>query len=76
MTERKVAFGQLFEEVVESGRVAKQWGQERELDMVQQQLYEEFAAQIVCDVIARNEQEGEYDDMSAYFSNSLYSGDT
>ncbi|MBQ8198984.1 MAG: hypothetical protein IJZ76_06125 [Lachnospiraceae bacterium] len=71
MTKREMTFGKVFEEVMESNRVAEQWGEERELSAQEQQLFEGFAAQIVSDVVARNAKDGEYDDMSAYFSNSL-----
>ncbi len=71
MTKKEVTFGQVFDEVMISNRVAEQWGEERELSKQEQQLWKGFAAQIVSDVVARNAQGGEYDDMSAYFSNSL-----
>jgi len=71
MTKKKVTFGKVFDEVMASNRVAEKWGEERELSAQEQQLWEGFTAQIVSDVVARNAQGGEYDDMSAYFSNSL-----
>ena len=71
MTKKEVTFGKVFDEVMASNRVAEQWGEERELSKQEQQLWKGFAAQIVSDVVARNAQGGEYDDMSAYFSNSL-----
>ncbi len=71
MTKREVTFGKLFDEVMKSNRVAEQWGEERELSAEEQKLFEEFAAQIVSDVVGRNAKDGEYDDMAAYFSNSL-----
>lgn len=71
MTKREAAFGEVFEEVIASNRTAKQWGEERTLSEQEQKLYEGFAAQIVSDVALRNAKDGDYDDMSAYFSNSL-----
>ena len=70
-SERNVTFGQIFNEVTESGQVAKKWGEERKLSEQEKKLLEGFSAQIVSDVVRRNAQDGEYDDMSAYFSNSL-----
>ena len=71
MTKREMAFGKVFDEVMTSNRVAEKWGEARDLSAKEQQLWEGFTAQIVSDVVARNAQGGEYDDMSAYFSNSL-----
>lgn len=71
MTKRKVSFGQVFDEVMTSNRVAEKWGEERELSAQEQQLWKGFTAQIVSDVVSRNAKDEEYDDMSAYFSNNL-----
>ncbi len=71
MTKKEVTFGKVFDEVMKSKRVAEKWGEERTLSEQEQQLFESFTAQIISDVVSRNAQGGEYDDMSAYFSNSL-----
>jgi len=71
MKKKKVSFGKVFDEVMESNRVAEYWGKDRILNDREQNLFKGFVAQIVSDVVRRNAQGGEMSDMSAYFSNSI-----
>ena len=71
MTKKEIAFGEVFEEVVRTNSVAKFWGEDRPLSEQEQKIFLEFAAQIVADVVKRNDSGDEMSDMAAYFSNSL-----